>query len=406
MTAGGSRHGPDERGPGLVAALPAARPGSVERLRRSVPRSDLPRHSLHLPPAHAPLGPEEVEDIAQEVLLQVVANDYAVLKQFRGKSSLATYLTVIARRICVHQLAKLAPTRKPLPAELRKAEEEDHPRARVGLERQEEVLRLLKRLPSKEREVVRLFYLEGRSYEEISAALNMPVNTIGPVLSRAKKRLKASANGPPKGEKPPRARPRADRLPRPRAPPRIPGGHLFTPGEATMKFLSALVASAFLAAAALAGRRRDRRDEVQGPRHLEGGATDHDMRLAQFKLPKAEGDPEDAQLIIYYFKGGSGTRRAEPPAAGRQVQAGRGEGQGRGQAGQDQGRHHRGPVPGHHRHVPAKDRPVRPGRQGDGEDQLPPALRRRWSPTRATSTRPWSARPRRSRSTRRSSRIG
>ena len=150
----------------------------------------------------APLTPEQVEDIAQEVLLQVVANDYAVLKQFRGRSSLATYLTVIARRICVHQLAKLAPAHKPLPADMKRTEEEDHPRARVGLERQEEVLRLLRRLPSKEREVVRLFYLEGRTYEEISAALNMPVNTIGPVLSRAKKRLKASANGPPKTEKP------------------------------------------------------------------------------------------------------------------------------------------------------------------------------------------------------------
>ncbi len=150
----------------------------------------------------APLSPEEVEDIAQEVLLQVVANDYSMLKQFRGRSSLATYLTVIARRICVHQLAKLAPTRKPLPAELKRTDEDEHPRSRLGLERQEEVLKLLRRLPSKEREVVRLFYLEGRSYEEISSALNMPVNTIGPMLSRAKKRLKASANGKPKAEHP------------------------------------------------------------------------------------------------------------------------------------------------------------------------------------------------------------
>src|SRR5262245_35841397 len=80
-----------------------------------------------------PLNPEEVEDIAQEVLVQVVANDYGVLKQFRGKSSLATYLTVIARRIAVHQLAKLAPTRKTLPAELKKSEEGDDTRARIGL---------------------------------------------------------------------------------------------------------------------------------------------------------------------------------------------------------------------------------------------------------------------------------
>jgi hypothetical protein len=35
----------------------------------------------------------------------------------------------------------------------------------------------------------------------------MPVNTIGPVLSRAKKRLKASANGSPSGgDKPPKGK--------------------------------------------------------------------------------------------------------------------------------------------------------------------------------------------------------
>ena len=154
-----------------------------------------------------PLGPEEVEDIAQEVLLQVIAHDYAVLKQFRGKSSLATYLTVIARRICVHQLAKMAPTRKALPAELKKQDEDDHPRVRGGLDSLEEVQKLLKRLPSREREVVRLFYLEGRSYEEISSALNVPVNTIGPVLSRAKKKLKATVNGHPAGEAAPAKKP-------------------------------------------------------------------------------------------------------------------------------------------------------------------------------------------------------
>jgi RNA polymerase sigma-70 factor (ECF subfamily) len=143
-----------------------------------------------------PLSPEEVEDIAQEILVQIVAQDYTVLKQFRGKSSLATYLTVISRRICVHQLSKMAPTMKPLPVDFKKPDEEqEHRRSRLGLEKQEEVLKLLKRLPSKEREVVRLYYLEGRTYEEISSTLNIPVNTIGPVLSRAKKRLKASANG-------------------------------------------------------------------------------------------------------------------------------------------------------------------------------------------------------------------
>jgi len=31
------------------------------------------------------------------------------------------------------------------------------------------------------------------------------------------------------------------------------------------------------------------------------------MRMAQFKLPKADGDKEDAELALFYFKGGSGS---------------------------------------------------------------------------------------------------
>ena len=130
-----------------------------------------------------PLTPEEIEDIAQEILLQVVANDYSVLRQFHGKSSLATYLTVIARRISVHQMIK----------NLQKKDDSDTHHPRLGLDSLEEVQRLLKKLPAKEREVVRLFYLEGRTYEEISSKLNIPVNTIGPVLSRAKKKLRETA---------------------------------------------------------------------------------------------------------------------------------------------------------------------------------------------------------------------
>src|SRR5262245_8948193 len=70
-------------------------------------------HTAHL--RSMPLRPEDVEDLAAEVLLQVIANDYAVLRQFRGNSSLATYLTVVARRICVNELARRAAAREVQP---------------------------------------------------------------------------------------------------------------------------------------------------------------------------------------------------------------------------------------------------------------------------------------------------
>lgn len=140
----------------------------------------------------ATLRPEDVEDLAADILLQLVANDYTALRQFQGRSSLATYLAVIARRVCVHELARRAATvqARSVGDGRTLAEPESPPTVEPGLERLEEVQRLLGRLPKKARQIVRLFYLEGRTYEEISTALNIPVNSIGPILSRAKQALR------------------------------------------------------------------------------------------------------------------------------------------------------------------------------------------------------------------------
>ncbi len=152
-------------------------------------------HTAHL--RSTPLRPEDVEDLAAEVLLQIVARDYAVLREFRGASSLATYLTVIARRICVQELAKRSAAREVQPAadEALAAVESEGPDGAAGLESLEEVEKLLGKLPGKEREVVRLYYIEGRSYEEISTELKLPINSIGPILSRTK-RSSAKASNP------------------------------------------------------------------------------------------------------------------------------------------------------------------------------------------------------------------
>jgi RNA polymerase sigma-70 factor (ECF subfamily) len=147
-----------------------------------------------------PLQPEDVEDLASEVLLQIVAGDYAVLRQFREKSSLATYLTVVARRICVHELARKWAAKEVQPAKDGSDLEEveappSHARTRRS-ENLEEVEKLLRKLSGKEYEVIRLYYLEERSYEEISTALNISVNSVGAFLTRAREKLKkASGDG-------------------------------------------------------------------------------------------------------------------------------------------------------------------------------------------------------------------
>jgi RNA polymerase sigma-70 factor (ECF subfamily) len=141
------------------------------------------------------LNPQDVEDIASEILLKVVANDFRVLREFREDASLATYLTVISRRICIQQLVQRQRARDAVArGEVLAPQEEpdDAPVALKGIESLEEVEKLLRRLSGKEREIVRLYYLEGRTYEEISTQTEVPVNSVGSILSRARKKLRGN----------------------------------------------------------------------------------------------------------------------------------------------------------------------------------------------------------------------
>ena len=74
-----------------------------------------------------------------------------------------------------------------------------------------------------------------------------------------------------------------------------------------MKFLSALVASAVIAAASFAGDVEIAGMKSKTPDTWKEEKPSSNMRLTQFKLPKAEGDPDDAELAFFYFPGGSGT---------------------------------------------------------------------------------------------------
>ena len=67
---------------------------------------------------------------------------------------------------------------------------DQRPAPNDGLALFEQVQQLLGKLPPRERQVVRSFYLEGKSYEEISQELGVPVNTVGSILTRARAKLR------------------------------------------------------------------------------------------------------------------------------------------------------------------------------------------------------------------------
>ena len=137
------------------------------------------------------IAKQDEEDLAAEFFLAIIREDFAVLRRFRGESSLATYLTVIARRVIVREILKrrmapslndtlpndgLAPRRTPAGEE--------------RIDNRDEVERMLRTLHGPEADVVRMYHLEGKSYREISSSVGMPENSIGPTLSRARAKLR------------------------------------------------------------------------------------------------------------------------------------------------------------------------------------------------------------------------
>jgi RNA polymerase sigma-70 factor, ECF subfamily len=131
------------------------------------------------------------DDLCADVFLAVLENDFAALRNFRGQSSLATYLTVIARRIVVREILKRQPQAvSRAGSQGGGAAVDRQPAVEQRLGNQEEVARLLGGLEGTEAEVVRLFHLEGKSYHEISDTIGMPENSIGPILSRARNKMR------------------------------------------------------------------------------------------------------------------------------------------------------------------------------------------------------------------------
>jgi RNA polymerase sigma-70 factor (ECF subfamily) len=136
------------------------------------------------------LSNSDREDLAAEVFLAIIDNNMGVLRHFRGQSSLATYLTVIARRVVVRKLVE-GRSAVPLSDMVHHAADESDLEQRIS--DHEEVDRLLAELRGSEAAVVRMYHLEGKSYQEISHIVGMPENTVGPMLSRARTKLRRAA---------------------------------------------------------------------------------------------------------------------------------------------------------------------------------------------------------------------
>jgi RNA polymerase sigma-70 factor (ECF subfamily) len=125
------------------------------------------------------------EETCQDVLVRV----WKGLPGFRAESSLSTWIYAITRNACLAALRRrnLRLVSLDEPAPRREAERKGA--AEWAAAEIPEAPELLNRLPAKYREVVALFYMQDKSYEDVASMLDLPLGTVKTYLFRARKSL-------------------------------------------------------------------------------------------------------------------------------------------------------------------------------------------------------------------------
>lgn len=133
-----------------------------------------------------------IDDAVADVFAVLVRNNFAALRAFEERSSLATYIAVIATRIATRgyasgqfSMARSDDLNDPTD---RKAAEPI--RQLIQREQFERLSRCIAELSPKQRAVVQYFYLEQHSYQRISQLLSMPMGSVGVTLRRAEAKLR------------------------------------------------------------------------------------------------------------------------------------------------------------------------------------------------------------------------
>jgi RNA polymerase sigma-70 factor (ECF subfamily) len=135
---------------------------------------------------------DDVEAVVEATLLAIVKDEFAALKSFAGRSSLAGYLQAIATKVGLNHLR--TERRKgwlrfrPLDAAADAAAEEptiEDPQRLAALQR------ALEQLPPRDRLILKLFHLDGAGYKEIAGLLGLSMNAVSPALIRARQKIRA-----------------------------------------------------------------------------------------------------------------------------------------------------------------------------------------------------------------------
>lgn len=124
------------------------------------------------------------ERLAEEVVQDSFVKVYTAIDRIDTSRKFSTFLFTVAQNTAVSELRKL---KKELPlSENLPAREESHWEKAAREEEKGLAQGALELLEGKYRKIIRLYYFDDLSYEEISRKLRMPVNTVRTHLRRGK----------------------------------------------------------------------------------------------------------------------------------------------------------------------------------------------------------------------------
>ena len=139
------------------------------------------------------LRDDDAEDIVQDVFIKAYEN----IQSFDTTRRFSPWIYRIAHNEAVNYLKRkskrytiswddIATSKDKLDT----ATDEQPPEEKwLQQEIKEEITEAIKKLPKRYRQVLMLRYFQEYSYEEISKTLERPINTIGTLINRAKKKL-------------------------------------------------------------------------------------------------------------------------------------------------------------------------------------------------------------------------
>jgi RNA polymerase sigma factor (sigma-70 family) len=138
------------------------------------------------------LSDADAADVTQATFARLVEN----LDRLRDPLSVGAWLATTARRECfavLRQQTRVLPVGDDMPDAL-DAGAPSHDAALIARERDEALWHAFERLSSRDQALLRMLIADPTpSYEEISAALQMPIGSLGPTRARALERLRGHA---------------------------------------------------------------------------------------------------------------------------------------------------------------------------------------------------------------------